>query len=695
MKAPVMGLTAMVVLTALAATYAPAEPPGRPQADEATVLLWHLDENEGTVAHDASPGGTLSGEISGAEWVEGRFGTALQWGEDNGQVRVSGDFSALREAFTLQAWIYLEQMPTGVPPFWGADVAGRLGSFTLIVRPPGRLYAGVVLGEQTNYIHGVREIPLQQWTHVALVYDGPARKIGLFVNGEPDVEFDVAPGSPPAPANPDTSFFIRSYGGGDEKLVGRIDEVMLSARAETFGNSWTPQIYLHNLRYRGALLVGIHSQVGLEDSTGLHLQLRDADGTVAHDHTVTVDEAMQGAEIPAADLAEGEYVAVVSSMEPDGTRVELMRRELVHTPPQRQLADITPDNIYLLDGEPFFPLGAYHVRIEDLPTLREGGFNLVYASPTDWPHREGDPDYIAVAQEQGLHSIGRDGGPYDHAYYRDKPGVVFWYVADEPHGPGREPHDMWQRYNDWGRKDPTHPMFLLHNVPSMFLAYAPACDIFATDPYPVRRGDDPPLIRVADFTRSAVSAVFDKKPVWVALQAYTVRAVSEAGRSMDGVPRLPTYDETRCMSYMALAAGARGLLYYAFDDTYFDNGIIRGVHLAREYPEFWSELTRVVQEIGTHSDLWTTPYADLPVENETPVVVVQERPYETTEGPVLLVVNSAKTAQSLRVRADWAASGEAADLLGGTPGQVRDGVLADELEPYAAKAYRLAVRENR
>lgn len=105
--------------------------------------------------------------------------------------------------------------------------------------------------------------------------------------------------------------------------------------------------------------------------------------------------------------------------------------------------------------------------------------------------------------------------------------------------------------------DPTHLYFLLQNKPAEFMRYAPDCDVFATDPYPIRREAEASLEHVVSYTAGAVASVFNRKPVWVALQCYTVKAVSEEGKSQDGVPRLPTEAELRCMSYLALASGAR------------------------------------------------------------------------------------------------------------------------------------------
>ena len=63
-----------------------AASPNKPFAvDPYTVALWHFDENMGDSAYDASGHGN-SGKLYGAQWVQGVFGSALQFdGTDAGK----------------------------------------------------------------------------------------------------------------------------------------------------------------------------------------------------------------------------------------------------------------------------------------------------------------------------------------------------------------------------------------------------------------------------------------------------------------------------------------------------------------------------------------------------------------------------------------------------------------------------------
>lgn len=689
-----------VWLLALSAGHA-APPAAAPEPDPKTVVLWHFDGEDVTRAVDQSAAGQRHGVVTGAHPVAGRFGRALAWDESNGQVRTTGDFSAITDAFTLSAWIKLDQMPTGKPPLWCADVVGKLGSFGINIRPPGIVYVAVQLGEQRNYLLGQTKIPLGEWVHLALVYDGPAERIGIFVNGAIDTEFRVV-GDQRRVNLTDSPFYARSYGGSDEKLIGAIDEVHLTGRAETFGYAWKSSLGLHVLRYQSALMLnGRLTPADRAGARALRLTLTDAGGRIVKQADLPFDAIEQGAVVRPDTFAAGTYQGMVAVVDQQGAARELLRQEIRYTPPDRGLVDFRDDGVCLLRGKPFLPLGLYHVRRDDLKRVAGSGANLALAwsstFPPDHPTQGDGVGYLDQAGRAGLLSAGLGGGVRDPRYgektlthYRGSRDVLFWYLDDEPHGPGRTPEESRQRYEQWAAWDPTHPVFLLHNKPAEFHAYGPACDVFATDPYPIRREPDCPTAMVADYTRAAVDAVSNRKPVWIALQCYTTRSTAPETRARDLLPRLPTPAELRCMSYMALAAGARGLLYYAFDDTYYHQNGIRGVNLMDEFPEFWAAMSGILKELDARTEVWCAPYAAREASSETPGVIAQRRPYLVNGQAHLLVVNSTAAPVPATIKVTGlGAAGEAPDLLGGRPARIAAGAVVDELEPRQAKCYVL------
>lgn len=694
-----------LLVAMLAVPVVAAPPTEAPEADEHTVLLWRFDEGEGEAATDASANG-LDGTITGAEWTEGRFGSALQWGEGNGNVAVPTDLPGITNQFTLEAWVRLDAMPTGTPPFWAADVAGKLSSLGIVIRPPGVLYVALMHGDQKHHLVGERRVEVGEWTHVALVYDGPAGKLGTFVDGELDVEFDLPPGDMTLNRDPARVFYARSYNGGDEKLVGAIDEVRLSSVPRMFGHHWSTHAYLHVLRYRNELLLTHHVPDGAQDApVSYRVSVKDEAGVeVAAGEVSAAAVSAHDGFIPMR-LEAGTYSATVTARYAGGREEVIIARDFMHTPPDRSIVELDADNVYWHQGERLFPLMIYHVRPPDLAEVADAGFTMAKSPTTSlWPgyEREGEGvGFINAAWEQGMLGVGAGGGLHDPrlgeatlTHYRGSPAVAFWYVADEPHGPEAQPEHMLARQEQWAAWDPTHPSFLLHNKPAEFLRYAPACDIFATDSYPIRREEDTNIMPVAAWTRAAVDAVANCKPVWIALQCYTTRSTEAATAGRDMLPRLPSTDELRCMSYMALAEGARGLLYYSFDDTYYNRGGIRGVNIAHEFPEFWAGMKGVMQELRAHEVVWTAPYAELaPPTSENEAVIVSRYPLRNGEATYVLAVNPTREAQQVTLSFASIADCAVTDVLAERTLRMTGGALNDTLEALQSACYRVEVGE--
>jgi hypothetical protein len=91
------------------------------------------------------------------------------------------------------------------------------------------------------------------------------------------------------------------------------------------------------------------------------------------------------------------------------------------------------------------------------------------------------------------------------------------------------------------------------------------------DPYPIPHE---PLTRVADFVTVARQAVQDNQPVWLIPQAFAWYQYNSKNPDRGHLPtdeelrtgRAPTFEEERCMTYLGLIHGAKGLIYYCYYD---------------------------------------------------------------------------------------------------------------------------------
>ena len=93
--------------------------------------------------------------------------------------------------------------------------------------------------------------------------------------------------------------------------------------------------------------------------------------------------------------------------------------------------------------------------------------------------------------------------------------------------------------------------------PKPAAAYFQDADIIWTDPYPI---PSRPVTMVSRWVSDAVSIAGPSKPVWAVPQAFDWNVWNKG--KIDQAHR-PTPEEERCMTYLALVHGAKGILYWA------------------------------------------------------------------------------------------------------------------------------------
>lgn len=199
--------------------------------DESSVVaVWLFDEGSGQVAHDSSENGNDAGFQGAPKWAEGRFGNAL-WFNGSTDYVAAPDSESLDingEQLSIVAWINGEGWPAANHVVRKVADGDTSAVYILRVQPETvRVYLNT--GGADEITDGVTVLPLNEWTHVAMVYDGA--EVRIYVNGELD-------GSKPQSGEVRQSDNELRIGRGEPAgyFLGSIDEVAIFALALTEGD---------------------------------------------------------------------------------------------------------------------------------------------------------------------------------------------------------------------------------------------------------------------------------------------------------------------------------------------------------------------------------------------------------------------------------------------------------------------------
>ncbi len=281
-----------------------------------------------------------------------------------------------------------------------------------------------------------------------------------------------------------------------------------------------------------------------------------------------------------------------------------------------------------------FPLGLYGTGPEDLARIAASPFNLVRTAPKvqvlqrakamgldvfcRLPH---DPEKLEQTAAS-LQEAGMDFGANDLVY-----------IDDEPELRSTSPDKLRRARERIGDVWPETPTGMAIVRPRFAATYRNAADIFMMDQYPV---PSQPMTWLSDsidlaqsllgtpagdlgWDRGAASApegtrdpgaefsgpdqgmhwcTGQDKEVWAIIQAFG------GGRMQKhGWPRMPKYEEMRCLSYLALVHNAKGLFYYTYD-------------FLKEHPQAWEGVQRIGRQIRKLEPfvLLDEPFRPLPVQ---------------------------------------------------------------------------------
>ncbi|MFK7692805.1 carbohydrate binding domain-containing protein [Paenibacillus sp. HJGM_3] len=230
-------------------------------------------------------------------------------------------------------------------------------------------------------------------------------------------------------------------------------------------------------------------------------------------------------------------------------------------------ASIPQNGPILVDGQPFFPVIAYHGYAADYPYLKEIGVNTVQGTNTT--SEAALQTMLDTAQANGLKMLVtlyydmkvKENFELTRQFvtkFKNHPAVLGYMIMDEPSTNGIPQSELLDAYKLIRSIDQVHPTYMVEADPLYYYQTGQATDILVTDVYPYSQNGGLPISAVGNGVRKAVESVGGVKPIWTVLQTFKI-----PGTTWN---YLPTIDQVRNMAYQAFLAGSQGLAYYSIND---------------------------------------------------------------------------------------------------------------------------------
>ena len=264
--------------------------------------------------------------------------------------------------------------------------------------------------------------------------------------------------------------------------------------------------------------------------------------------------------------------------------------ELIILGDEPNLTVFDEDLTMLNDGEPFFPMGIYHpaadkgpvAYFDDFATIADVGFNVV--NTFGWAGIRAVDEFAELGMKalweplpHNTPNLCRSRG----TVMRGHPGALIYYTCDEPS------MSAFPRVKGltaaWHETDLNHPTVVVSCEPSHYRANCDLADILAIDTYPYHpnKGENSNIETVSDYTVHAMEASAGRTPVLVVPQAFGYEPE----------------DIWRNMSLQAIVHGAKGLVWYAWNELQPGLGLKHHPDAQKYVAKFIVELKSLVPAI--------------------------------------------------------------------------------------------------
>lgn len=154
--------------------------------DTNTIMgMWLFDEGEGDAAIDSSGKGNDGTLKGGIKWVKGQYGTALEFNGVDSYVNCGSDPSLNpKERMTIVCWAYYTTRDRWIHIVirWDMSDPTERNVYHFAIRQ-GKLSVYFDDGMGNFNVDDTKDLPLEQWVHLAFTADSASKKVSIYVDG--------------------------------------------------------------------------------------------------------------------------------------------------------------------------------------------------------------------------------------------------------------------------------------------------------------------------------------------------------------------------------------------------------------------------------------------------------------------------------------------------------------------------------
>ncbi|MEG4577109.1 hypothetical protein QUA56_31225 [Microcoleus sp. N3A4] len=255
--------------------------------------------------------------------------------------------------------------------------------------------------------------------------------------------------------------------------------------------------------------------------------------------------------------------------------------------------EVRADGTAMVNGKPFFPFGFYHVsssstaevRLNHLREIAAAGFNIIHASFKRFEKFDDYEKFLDEAEKIGIYVLTEfelvpTVDPIQVVNkFKDKPVILGWSIADDvdSNKDGFTPNQILDLHCKFKTADPAHITYISGSKEKKIANFINTADAIGVQAYPV--GENLPLNTVKYMISIARDAAPKNRLIIGNVQSF--RWYHEGAK-------VPNFDEIRNMTYQAILAGAKGIIYYTYYDEEWS---------LREHPDLWLGIKSLVPEM--------------------------------------------------------------------------------------------------